>query len=382
MSKTAIILSGGGITGGIYELGALAALDDLIAGGKKPTDFDIYIGISAGSILAAMLANGITPKLMYRSVLGPAENPFYLRQEDIYSFPFREYLKGLFKYIRSLPKIFKSMKNDQRKVTFVNLLSALESCIPPGIYSNRNLESYMERVLSLPGNTGDFEKLYRELYIVAIELDRGERWIFGEEGKRDVPIPTAIRASSAIPGYFSPVQIKGQFFIDGAAERSGHIDIAITHGADLIIIINPVVPVYNDKTVVSIPTFTGCCRSIAESGISNVTEQSFRINSRVKLDLGLTIIKNAYPEVDIMLIEPGQLESALFLYGSMNYSERIQILNYGYNSASVFFMEHFKKVADCFMKHEFEVSLDNLKIDKFLYYTTKMKTRKRFSLNM
>ncbi len=382
MKKTALILSGGGITGGIYELGAMAAFNDIITGGKRPTDFDIFVGISAGSILAAMLANGITPKLMYRSILGPKTSPFFMKQEDIYSFPLREYLSGFGKFLLSFPQIFRSMKRDQRKVNAVSLLSALESCLPPGIFSNKNLEFYMERILTLPGNTGDFNSLEKELYIVAVELDRGERWVFGEEGKKNVPISAAIRASTAIPGYFSPVEINGHYFIDGAAERSGHIDIAINRGADLIVIINPVVPVYNDKTVVSIPTFTGCCKSIAESGISNVTEQSFRINSRVKLDLGLSLLARAHPDVDIILIEPGQLESALFLYGSMNYSERIQILNYGYNSASVFFLEHFDKLADCFSKHGFEVSLQNLKMDKFLYYATKMKTRKRFSLNL
>lgn len=382
MKKTALILSGGGITGGIYELGALAALNDIIAGGKRPTDFDIYIGISAGSILAAMLANGITPMLMYRSILGPMKNPFFMRQEDLYSFPFREYLKGLGTFILSLRKIFQAIKEDQRKISFVSLLSALESCVPAGIYSNKNLESYMERLLSLPGNTTDFNELKKELYIVAVELDRGERWVFGEDGKKDVSIPAAVRASTAIPGFFSPPLINGHYFIDGAAERSGHIDVAIKHGADFIIIINPVVPIYNDKTIVSIPTFTGYCKSIAESGISNVTEQSTRINSRVKLDLGLSLLSRSHPEVDIMLIEPGQLESTLFLYGSMNYSERIQILNYGYNSASVFFLEHYDKLEPCFRKHDFNISLFNLKTDKFLYYATKVKTRKRFSLNL
>lgn len=381
MKKTALILSGGGITGGIYELGALAALNDIIVGGKRTTDFDMYIGISAGSILAAMLANGITPKLMYRSILGPEENPFFMRQEDLYSFPFREYIKGIGRFILSLGKIFRAVKEDQRKVSLLGFLSALESCLPSGIYSNANLEAYMERLLTLPGNTPDFNVLKKELYIISVELDRGERWVFGEEGKKDVPIPAAIRASTAIPGYFSPALIDGRYFIDGAAERSGHIDVAIKHGAELIVIINPVVPVYNDKTIVSIPTFTGHCKSIAESGVTNVTEQSFRINSRVKLEMGLSLLKKSHPEVDIVLIEPGQMESTLFLYGSMNYSERIQILNYGYNSVSVLFLEHFDDLEPSFKKYDFEISLSNLKIDKFLYYATKVKTRKRFSLS-
>lgn len=380
MGKTAIILSGGGITGGIYQLGALAALDDLLVG-KRSTHFDMYVGISAGAIPASLLANGITSQIMYRSVLGPVDNPFYLNQEDLYSFPVKEYMKGLWNFSLSLPKIIRKIKSEKKRVKLVNLLNALESYIPSGIYNNRNLEMYMKNLLSLPGNTDDYEQLKKELYIIAVELDTGKRWIFGEEGKKNIPISKTVRASTAIPVYFSPVKIDGSYFIDGASERSGHFDVAIKNGATLMVIINPVVPVYNDKTIVSIPTVLGCCKSIAEAGISNVNEQSFRINTRVKLDLGLSLLKEANPQVDFLLIEPGQMESTLFLYGSMNYSERLQILNYGYNSASIFFIENFEMLKSCFSKFKFDISLEGLKIDKFLYYTTKMKTRKRFSLS-
>src|SRR5512135_3159600 len=69
-TKTALILGGGGITGGMYELGALSAIDDFIVSGRKSGDFDLYVGISAGSILAAFLANDITVSEMCSSVLG------------------------------------------------------------------------------------------------------------------------------------------------------------------------------------------------------------------------------------------------------------------------------------------------------------------------
>ena len=58
-TKTALVLGGGGITGGMYELGALSAMDDFIVSGRKSGEFDLYVGISAGSILAAFLALSI-----------------------------------------------------------------------------------------------------------------------------------------------------------------------------------------------------------------------------------------------------------------------------------------------------------------------------------
>src|ERR1700741_757828 len=62
-SKTALVLGGGGFTGGVYEIGALRALD-LLAVNSTVNNFDIYVGTSAGSFVAGMLANGAPPDEM------------------------------------------------------------------------------------------------------------------------------------------------------------------------------------------------------------------------------------------------------------------------------------------------------------------------------
>src|ERR1700742_675933 len=66
-SKTALVLGGGGFTGGVYEIGALRALD-LLAVNSTVNDFDVYVGTSAGSFVASMLANGITPDEMMQVI--------------------------------------------------------------------------------------------------------------------------------------------------------------------------------------------------------------------------------------------------------------------------------------------------------------------------
>ena len=59
------MLGGGGFTGGVYEIGALRALD-LLAVNRTVNEFDVYVGTSAGSFIASMLANGVTPEEMMR----------------------------------------------------------------------------------------------------------------------------------------------------------------------------------------------------------------------------------------------------------------------------------------------------------------------------
>src|SRR6187431_3748250 len=77
-SRTALVLGGGGFTGGVYEIGALRALD-LLAVNRTVNDFDVYVGTSAGSFVASMVSNGVTPEEMMRvlnkALPSPIEDP-------------------------------------------------------------------------------------------------------------------------------------------------------------------------------------------------------------------------------------------------------------------------------------------------------------------
>ena len=64
-SKTALVLGGGGFTGGVYEIGALRALD-LLATNSTVNEFDVYVGTSAGAFVSSLVANGVTPEEMMR----------------------------------------------------------------------------------------------------------------------------------------------------------------------------------------------------------------------------------------------------------------------------------------------------------------------------
>ena len=66
-SRTALVLGGGGFTGGVYQIGALRALD-LLSSNRSVNQFDIYVGTSAGSLIASLAANGVTPEQMMRTV--------------------------------------------------------------------------------------------------------------------------------------------------------------------------------------------------------------------------------------------------------------------------------------------------------------------------
>src|SRR5580693_2052119 len=74
-SKSALVLGGGGFTGGVYEIGALRALD-LLAVNRTVNQFDVYVGTSAGSFVAAAVANGVTPEEMMRVIVQQVPTTF------------------------------------------------------------------------------------------------------------------------------------------------------------------------------------------------------------------------------------------------------------------------------------------------------------------
>ena len=64
----ALVLAGGAISGGAFKLGGLIALNTYLEG-TKITDFDIYVGVSAGAIVAAPLAAGVPRRTLPRRSL-------------------------------------------------------------------------------------------------------------------------------------------------------------------------------------------------------------------------------------------------------------------------------------------------------------------------
>ena len=152
-TKAALILGGDGIAGGMYEPGALSALDDYIVTGRKSGEFDLYVGVSAGSILAAFLAYGITVRKMCSAVLGEGNQGVFLRREDIYELPIGNLFRFLGRSLRSPGSVVRHIRKSGQPVTFLNILAILQQFLPAGFFSNANLERYVARILSGDGRT-------------------------------------------------------------------------------------------------------------------------------------------------------------------------------------------------------------------------------------
>ena len=358
-----LVLAGGGITGAMYEFGALQALDHFFAGSFRVNDFDIFVGTSGGAVVAALTANRVPPGDVGRAIIHNTDRPLNFKQDDILEIDWREFKGSLLKAVKMIPALFRYYRRNPKLFSIARALYALEENMPPGLYSLDKYQAYLKRLLTRPGSLNSFEDLGRELYIPAIHLDTGDRILFGTPGWRDVPISDAIAASSALPLYFQPITLKGLDFVDGGVATVAHVDMPIERGSRFLVLINPIIPLRNDPGTVSIPTFSGHCARIREKGITFVVDQTQRISAREKLALGLERFRAHHPESRIFLIEPPSTDSFMFMENILNYGSRVGMLNYGYRSTARQLRAHFDAYRQAFAAYGIDVSLEGLQED-------------------
>jgi NTE family protein len=356
-----LVLCGGGITGAMYEFGALQALDHAFGGRFSVTDFDIFVGTSAGAIVAALLANGIHPGDVGRSIVLNADDPLNFRQEDIARLDWRELRASFLRALRMLPALFRYRRQHRKEFTVAHLLNVLEENMPPGMYSLEGYRAYVRALLTRPGCSDDFELLARELYIPAVHLDTGDQVLFGSTGWRRQPISDAIAASSALPLFFQPFNLGGLDFVDGGIGQVVNLDHPIERGSRFAVVINPVIPIRNERGQVRIPTFAGHCARLRDKGVTFIVDQAQRISYRQRFLLGLERVRARCPEARLLVIEPPLDDSALFMENILNYGSRVAMLEYGYRSTARLLRSRFEEFRDGFAATGVEMSLDTLR---------------------
>ncbi len=355
-SKTALVLGGGGFTGGVYEIGALRALD-LLAVNQTVNEFDVYVGTSAGSFISALVANGVTPEEMMRVLNRELTSP--LRDIGL-SMLLRPNYRGLISRGVTFPLRLVGMARELAghlgELSAVDLFTGLAGGLPNGFYSGDGIARYVEEALTDPDRSNDFRLLDRELYLTATDLDTTERVVLGEGEWADVPISTAVAASGALPVVYDPVKIKDREFIDGGIRSTTNVDVAVERGAKFIVVINPVVPYVNDFQK-RIPTIFGDrVRRVSDMGVAAIANQSFRALSHDRLHRAVRDWQEEYPDVDIILIEPELDDELMFGTSILDYSNRLEIAKHGFESVTLKLARDYDRYRTIAERHGVEIS--------------------------
>ncbi len=363
-SRTALVLGGGGFTGGVYEIGALRALD-LLAVNSNVNDFDIYVGTSAGAFIAALCANGVTPDEMMRVATSEAPQPFRdIDLGDLLRPNLGELVRGGLQLPLRIASLARQVLTQPGQVSVMDLALGLARALPSGLYTGAGIEGYLSQILGEPGRTDDFRALRggRELYITATDLDTCERVVFGAEGFEEVPISTAVRASGALPMVYAPVRLDGRELVDGGLISTTNLDIAVEAGAKLVVVINPVVPFVNDFAT-DVRTLRGRRpRRVSDMGFPQIGFQAFKLLAHQRLHEMATHWGERYPGVDIVLIEPEPSDELMFQTSIMNFASRIAIARHGFQSVAHHLAGEYEHYRTVTKRHGIEISPERLRM--------------------
>lgn len=355
-SKSALVLGGGGFTGAVYEIGALRALD-LLSVNRTVNQFDVYVGTSAGSFVASMCANGVTPEEMMRVVNQQVPTPF--RDIDLGTLLRPNYLefakKGLGLPFRAAG-LAKELAPQLLRLSLMDVALGLGEQLPSGMYSGRGIERYINEVLSDPDRSDDFRELDNDLFLAATDLDTCERIVFGSAGWDDVPISTAVRASTALPMVYAPVEVKGRELVDGGIVSTTNLDIAVEAGAKFIVVVNPLVPFVNDFSKRVGGLFGSRPQRVSDMGLPQIGYQTFKMMAYQRLHQQARDWEARYPGVDIVLIEPEPNDELMFQTSIMNYAKRVQIAKHGFQSVTMRLASDYEDFHTVCERHGIEIS--------------------------
>ncbi len=355
-SRIGLALAGGGPQGAIYEIGALRALDEALEG-VDLNHLHVYVGVSAGAFLAANLANDLTPAQMCRAIVKqePGEHPFV--SEQFFKPRFVELGKRLARLPRLLGEALADYTRDPEDKSFFDSLTRLGRALPVAVFDNEPMRDYLQRIYSMKGRTDDFRRLGKRLVIVAADLDSGRAVRFGETGFDHIAISTAVQASSALPGLYPPVEIDGRHYVDGALLKTMHASVALEAGAELVLCINPLVPVDTARAVEQGVMRRG---KLIDRGLPTVLAQALRTLIRSRLKAGMAVYDKTFPDADVVLIEPRRDDYAMFFNNVFSFSSRRRVCEHAYASTRRHLLERYDELAPVFARHGVRLRRDIL----------------------
>jgi predicted acylesterase/phospholipase RssA len=339
--RNALVLAGGGMAGGLYEVGALLALD-AVMDGFSTCDFDLYVGSSAGALIAALLANRVSPERLRESMASDRRTLPRLSGSQFLALPWADYLGTVPRLARALPAVARDLVVHWREAPVLDTLASLVRCLPQGIFSLDGIEHYVRTVLDRPGRTNDFRRLRHPLLVPATALDTGTIKVFGASPRERTPISMAVAASAAVPLLYAPVRIDGVDYVDAAITKTAHAGLAVAEGARLVVVLNPIRPLVVESQTRG---------PIRDGGPLAVANQALRIALQRRLYDGLRRHGHEHPETDLALLEPYERDIELFDTPLITYALRGELIRRGYRTTVKTLLADYDRYVALFARH-------------------------------
>ena len=217
----ALVLGAGGVAGGAFHSGVLAALHT--STGWDPRNSDVVVGTSAGSLAGATLRAGFSPADM----LARAEGRTLSAQGDLL-------MRKVGPYRGPPPFRLAARRRSGQEVAaaLARAVARPFSAPPWALFTGLLPEGQVSTAMISDAITGLHDEPWpkRPLWICAVRQADGRRTVFGRDD-RDAHVAEAVAASCAIPGFFSPVEINGTAYVDGGVHSPTNADVLLDKAA-------------------------------------------------------------------------------------------------------------------------------------------------------
>lgn len=232
--STGIALGAGGVLGAAWMTGALCALESVM--GVRPADADVLIGTSAGSVLTAMLAGGLTPEQLRDHQRGlPLPDGLAAGWDH-------ETATGGFRPARPSrpPASAELLTRAARRPGSVPWLTTLWAAMPGGRGDLAALREAVDGVVG-PGRWAPRPGVQ----IVATDFRTGARRVF--DAGDAVSLADAVSASCAAPLWYAPQRIGSGTYIDGGVSSSASADLLAGRGLHTAYVLAPLAATHPDR---------------------------------------------------------------------------------------------------------------------------------------
>lgn len=197
MTRVALVLGAGGITGHAFHAGVLRAIEE--ATGWDPRAADLVVGTSAGSIVGAALRAGLSAHDLHARATG---EPLSLEGERLLAeVPPPGSLGDLPRRRRRVPApaspglvVRQLLRPWRARPSLV-----MAGLLPEGRLDIGTVADEMRHLTAVAG------RLVDDLWVTAVRLDDGRRVAFGRPGDPTAPVADAVAASCAIPGIMAQI---------------------------------------------------------------------------------------------------------------------------------------------------------------------------------
>lgn len=225
--RVALVLGAGGLAGTAFHAGVVTALWREC--GWDSRQAALIVGTSAGSMTAALLRAGLPPEDFL--LLATNQPPSAAGAAVLRDLPPTAWAAKAPTSARRSPAAPEALLQGVRRPWRVRAGAMLSAALPAG------------RIPSAPMGV-PFDSLHRRwpdrpMWLCAVRLRDGQRMVFGRGSNPTVTVGEAVASSCAIPGYFAPMEVDGERYVDGAAHSFCNADLAAGQDVDAVVISAP-----------------------------------------------------------------------------------------------------------------------------------------------